>query len=69
MASVFGCAVRIRRVEQRATGLFLKVEGPAGIVVSIAAWMLDPVTCAGNDHGSAASAFDALTVDDGGGET
>jgi hypothetical protein len=28
-------------------GLFLKVQGPAGVVVSMAAWMLDPVTCAG----------------------
>ena len=43
----FGCTVNIRRVEQRATGLFLKVQGPAGVVVSMAAWMLDPVTCAG----------------------
>ena len=36
----------MRRVEQRATGQFLKVQGPAGIVVSIADWMLDPVICA-----------------------
>jgi hypothetical protein len=33
------------RVEQRATGEFLRVQGPAGIVVSIAGWMLDPVVC------------------------
>ena len=33
-------------MEQRATGQFLKVQGPAGIVVSIAGWMLDPVICA-----------------------
>ena len=33
----------MRRVEQRATGQFLKVQGPAGIVISIAGWMLDPV--------------------------
>ena len=36
----------MRRVEQRATGQFLKVEGPAGIVISIPGWMLDPVICA-----------------------
>ena len=36
----------MRRVEQRATGQFLKVQGPAGIVVSIAGWMLDPEICA-----------------------
>ena len=43
----FGRKVGVRRVEQRATGRFLKVQGPAGIVVSIAGWMLDPVVCAG----------------------
>ena len=43
----FGRKVAVRRVEQRATGQFLKVLGPAGIVVSIAGWMLDPVICAG----------------------
>jgi hypothetical protein len=36
----------VRGVEQRATGQFLKVQGPAGIVISIAGWMLDPVICA-----------------------
>jgi hypothetical protein len=48
----FGCTVRIRRVEQRATGLFLTVQGPTGVVVSMAAWMLDPVTCAGMTMGA-----------------
>jgi excisionase family DNA binding protein len=43
----FGCKVVVRRVEQRATGQFLKVQGPASVVVSIAGWMLDPVACAG----------------------
>ena len=43
----FGCKVGVRRVEQRATGRFLKVQGPTGVVVSIAGWMLDPVVCAG----------------------
>src|SRR5208283_3435560 len=42
----FGCKVAVRRLEQRATGQFLKVQGPAGVVVSIAGWMLDPVICA-----------------------
>ena len=42
----------MRRVEQRATGQFLKVQGPAGIVVSIAGWMLDPVICAGMTIGA-----------------
>ena len=39
-------------MEQRATGLFLKVQGPTGVVVSMAAWMLDPVTCAGMTIGA-----------------
>src|SRR5258705_3444396 len=43
----FGRKVLVRRIEQRATGQFLSVQGPAGIVVSIAGWMLDPVICAG----------------------
>ena len=43
----FGRKVGVRRVEHRATGQFLKVQGPAGVVVSIAGWMLDPVVCAG----------------------
>jgi len=42
----FGRKVSVRRVEQRATGQFLKVLGPTGVVVSIAGWMLDPVVCA-----------------------
>ena len=37
----------VRRVEQRATGQFLLVQGPAGIVISMAGWMFDPVHCAG----------------------
>ena len=37
----------MRWVEQRATGQFLKVLGPAGVVVSMAGWMLDPAICAG----------------------
>jgi hypothetical protein len=41
----FGEKVLVRRVEERATGRFLKAQGPAGIVVSIAGWMLDPVIC------------------------
>jgi hypothetical protein len=48
----FGRRVNVRRVEQRATGQFLKVLGPAGIVISIAGWMVDPVACAGMTVGS-----------------
>jgi hypothetical protein len=48
----FGRKVLVRRMEQRATGQFLSVQGPAGIVVSIAGWMLDPVICAGMTIGA-----------------
>lgn len=41
-----GQKVWVRRVEERATGRFLKVEGPSGIVVSMPGWMVDPVACA-----------------------
>jgi len=34
----FGRKVLVRRMEQRSTGQFLSVQGPAGIVVSIAGW-------------------------------
>jgi hypothetical protein len=34
--------ISVRRVEQRATGQFLNVLGPTGVVVSVAGWMLDP---------------------------
>ena len=43
----FGYKVSVRRVENRATGQFLKVLGPTGLVISIAGWMLDPMVCAG----------------------
>ncbi|MBI1220931.1 MAG: hypothetical protein GC186_20620 [Rhodobacteraceae bacterium] len=47
----FGQKVCVRRVEQRATGQFLQVLGPAGVVVTIAGWMVDPVICAGMSVG------------------
>ena len=39
-------------MEQRATGQFLKVLGPTGVVVSIAGWMLDPTVCGGMTMGA-----------------
>jgi hypothetical protein len=47
-----GRKVLVRRIAQRATGQFLSVQGPAGIVVLIAGWMLDPVICAGMTIGA-----------------
>src|SRR3984957_15835425 len=48
----FGCKVVIRRIAQRATGRFLSILGPAGVVVTIADWMLDPVVCAAMPKGA-----------------
>ena len=48
----FSRKVLVRRIAQRATGQFLSVQGPAGIVVLIAGWMLDPVICAGMTIGA-----------------
>ncbi len=58
----FGRKVSVRRVEHRATGQFLKVKGPSGLVVSMAAWMLDPVICAGMTLG--AQQVDLLALSD-----
>lgn len=48
----FGRKVVIRRVTQRATGRFLSILGPAGVVVTIADWMLDPIVCAALPEGN-----------------
>jgi hypothetical protein len=48
----FGCKVVIRRIAQRATSRFLSIMGPAGVVVTIADWMLDPVVCAALSEGT-----------------
>ncbi|MGO7658261.1 hypothetical protein ACC702_23780 [Rhizobium ruizarguesonis] len=43
----FGQKVSVRRVEERATGRFVKVLGPTGVVIAISGWMIDPVVCSG----------------------
>lgn len=48
----FGHKVSIRRVEERATGRFLKVLGPTGVVTAISGWMIDPVACSGMTLGT-----------------
>jgi hypothetical protein len=47
----FGCKVVIRRIAQRATGRFLSILGPAGVIVTIADWMLEPIVCAAMPKG------------------
>ncbi|CAK12359.1 conserved hypothetical protein [Rhizobium johnstonii 3841] len=49
----FGQKVSVRRVEERATGRFLKVLGPTGVVIAISGWMIDPVVCSGMTMGTA----------------
>jgi hypothetical protein len=48
----FSRKVVIRRITQRATGRFLNIMGPAGVIVTIADWMLDPVVCAAMPKGT-----------------
>jgi hypothetical protein len=42
----FGQKVRIRQVQERADGRYVRVQDPGGIVVLMASWMLDPLLCA-----------------------
>ncbi|MGI9485937.1 MAG: hypothetical protein ACR2RF_08665, partial [Geminicoccaceae bacterium] len=42
----FGNRVLVRQIQERADGCYVRVEGTGGIVVLMAAWMLDPVACA-----------------------
>ncbi|OCP18528.1 hypothetical protein BC361_32080 [Ensifer sp. LC54] len=64
----FGQTVCIRRVDQRATGIFFQVLGPVGIVVMIAGWMIDPVTYASMTRGAARVALDMNLTSIGQGE-
>ncbi|WFU11551.1 hypothetical protein QA646_24485 (plasmid) [Rhizobium sp. CB3090] len=43
----------VQRVEERATGQFLKVLRPTGVVLAISGWMIDPVVCSGMTMGTA----------------
>ncbi|WP_153326710.1 hypothetical protein [Pseudomonas helleri] len=42
---LYGRRVRLRNSEQRSAGRIDYVEESSGVVIIIAAWMLDPVTC------------------------
>src|SRR5690349_4784052 len=44
---LYGRRVRWHYSEQRLTGRVIHVEPIPGVVTAIAAWMLDPVVCAG----------------------
>ncbi len=53
------CALR-RYVERRACGKVVHVEVAPGVVIVVAAWMLDSVPCAGMGFGAARAAISAL---------
>jgi hypothetical protein len=49
---LYGRRVRWRYSEQRAAGQFVHIETAPGVVSVIAAWMLDPIACAGMEIGA-----------------
>ena len=50
--ALYGRRVRRQYVEQRAGGEVVHVEVAPGVVIVVAAWMLDPATCAGMAFGA-----------------
>ena len=52
--------VRLQYGEQRLAGRFVHVEASPGVVVALAAWMLDPVACAGMMMGAPRVGVSAL---------
>ena len=55
-----GRRVRRLRSEQRVVGRFVYVEAAPGVVTVVAAWMLDPVACAGMEIGAPRVAVSGL---------
>src|ERR1700752_4521674 len=50
--ALYGRRVRRQYVERRASGEVVHVEVVPGVVVVVAAWMLDPAACAGMELGA-----------------
>ena len=50
--ALYGRRVRCQYTERRAGGEFVYVEVAPGVVVVVAAWMLDPAACAGMTFGA-----------------
>ncbi len=48
---LYGRRVRVRDCEQRNKGPVVHVEVSPGMITTIAAWMLDPIVCAGMEAG------------------
>jgi hypothetical protein len=57
---LYGRRVRQHRSEQRLAGRYVYLEAAPGVVTVVAAWMLDPVTCAAMAIGAPRVAVSAL---------
>ncbi|SCC93405.1 conserved hypothetical protein [Thiomonas sp. X19] len=57
---LYGRRVRRQYSEQRASGPVVHVEVSAGIVIVMAAWMLDAASCAGMELGAPRASVSAL---------
>ena len=58
--ALYGRRVRRQYVERRAGGEVVHVEVAPGVVIVVAAWMLDPVACAGMAFGAPRVVLPAL---------
>ena len=58
--ALHGRRVRRQHAERRAGGVVVHVEVAPGVVIVVAAWMLDPVACAGMALGAPRVAVSAL---------
>src|SRR3954469_8011071 len=56
----YGRRLRPQYVERRAGGEVVHVEVAPGVVIAVAAWMLDPAACAGMDLGTPRVTLSAL---------
>ena len=58
----FGRRLRVEGIEHRADGSVASVEVQPGLIVKIAAWMLDPAGCAGMEIGTPRASLAALSA-------
>jgi len=57
---LYGRRVRQHYTEQRASGRIVHIEVQPGVITVVAAWMLDPIACAGMETGEPRVAVTAL---------
>ena len=58
----FGQRLRVEGIEHRAGGSVASVEVQPGLIVKIAAWMLDPAACASMEIGAPRASLAALSA-------